>query len=33
MNSLLYVKCETVNVGDYTLTAVLPIPIRKWVDD
>lgn len=33
MDSLLYVQCETVGVGDYTLTAILPIPIRKWIND
>lgn len=33
MNSLLYVQCQTENVGDYTLTAILPIPIRKWIDE
>ena len=33
MNSLLYAQCETDGVGDYTLTAVLPIPIRKWISN
>lgn len=33
MDSLLYVQCETVGVGDYTLTAILPIPIRKWINN
>jgi hypothetical protein len=33
MNSLLYATCTTSGVGDYPLTAVLPIPIRKWISD
>ena len=33
MESLLYVQCTTSGVGDYPLTAILPIPIRKWISD
>ena len=33
MNSLLYVECILEGVGDYALTAILPVPIRKWIND
>ena len=33
MNSLLYVECILEGVGDYALTAILPVPIRKWISD
>ena len=33
MNCLLYLQCTLKGFGDYPLTAVLPIPIRKWISN
>jgi hypothetical protein len=33
MNSLLYVQCTITGIGDYPLTAILPVPIRKWINN
>lgn len=33
MDCLLYLQCTLTGFGDYPLTAVLPIPIRKWIND
>lgn len=33
MNSLLYVQCKLEGIGNTSLIAILPIPIRKWIND
>lgn len=33
MNSLLYVQCKLEGIGNTPLIAILPIPIRKWINN